>query len=72
MDDNNGKMAMALLTGALIGTAFGAAMGILYAPYKGKKTRRKIRHAAVGTAYDVSNFVKRQKEEVAKAVKDNM
>lgn len=72
MENSNGKMAMALFTGALIGTAFGAAMGILYAPYKGRKTRRKIRHAVVGTAYDVSNFVKHQKEEVAKAVKDKL
>ncbi|HLW31567.1 MAG TPA: YtxH domain-containing protein [Aequorivita sp.] len=72
MENCNGKTAMALLTGAVIGTVIGAGIGILYAPYKGRKTRRKIRHAVVGTAYDVSNFVKHSKDEIAKTVKDKL
>ncbi len=72
MENCNGKAVMALLTGAVIGTTIGAVMGILYAPYKGRKTRRKIRHAVVGTAYDVSNFVKHSKEELAKNVQDKI
>lgn len=72
MENCNGKTVMALFTGAVIGTTIGAVMGILYAPYKGRKTRRKIRHAVVGTAYDVSNFVKHSKEELVKTVEDKM
>lgn len=72
MGNYNGKTAMALLTGAVIGTVIGAGIGILYAPYKGRKTRRKIRHAVVGTAYDVSKFVKHSKDEIVKTVKDKL
>lgn len=72
MKNGNGKTALALLTGAVIGTALGATMGILYAPYKGRKSRRKIRHAVVGTAYDVSNFVKHSKDELVKTVQDKL
>mgnify|MGYP002735436742 FL=1 len=72
MENRNGKMALALLTGAVIGTAIGAGLGVLFAPYKGKKTRRKIRHSIVGTAYDVSKSLKRSKEGIIKTVKDTM
>lgn len=72
MTNRNGKTALALLTGVVIGTTIGATLGILYAPYKGRKTRRKIRHAVVGTAYDVSKLVKQSKDEITKAVQDIM
>lgn len=72
MENCNGKTVMALLGGVVIGTTIGAVMGILYAPYKGRKTRRKIKHAVVGTVYDVSNFVKHSKEELVKTVEDKM
>ncbi len=72
MTNRNGKTALALLTGVVIGTTIGAILGILYAPYKGRKTRRKIRHAVVGTAYDVSKLVKQSKDEITKAVQDIM
>jgi gas vesicle protein len=32
-----------IITGLLVGALIGGALGILYAPYKGTKTRRKLR-----------------------------
>ena len=56
MENRNGKMVMTLLTGAAIGTAIGVGVGILFAPRKGRKTRRKIKHS---------------KDELAKTAHDN-
>jgi len=42
MSNNTGSVLTALLTGAVVG----AGIGILYAPDKGKKTRKKIKKSA--------------------------
>lgn len=70
MENRNGKIVLALVTGAVIGTAIGAGMGILFAPRKGSKTRRRIRHSVVGTSYDVSKWIKRSKDELTKTARD--
>ena len=49
-ENNNGKFIGALLVGA----AIGGALGILFAPYKGSETRRKL--AAKGG--DLSDSIK--------------
>lgn len=58
----NGKLLVSLLTGATIG----AALGILYAPYKGTKTRRKIKSSVKGTTQNVSDLLHDVKEAVIK------
>ncbi|MBJ7880169.1 YtxH domain-containing protein [Gelidibacter salicanalis] len=66
MENRNRKMALVLLTGAAVGAVIGAGMGVLFAPRKGSKTRRIIRHSAVGTKHDVSNWLKHAKDELTK------
>ena len=62
MKNNKGKFLIATLAGA----AIGAGLGILYAPYKGKKIRRKIKHAMEDTADDVSGWLKNTKDDLSK------
>lgn len=50
MASNTGQTILALLTGA----AIGAALGILYAPDKGSKTREKIGEGAKKVQEDVT------------------
>lgn len=58
----NGKSLVLLLTGATIG----AALGILFAPYKGTKTRRKIKSSVKDTSKNVSGLLHDVKEAVSK------
>jgi gas vesicle protein len=56
MENSNdtGKVILSLLVGALAG----AAVGILFAPYKGSKTRKRLLGGAQGLADDVKQRVK--------------
>lgn len=66
MKNSNGKMLIALLTSA----AIGAGVGILYAPYKGRKTRKKIRHAIEDTKYGISDWFGYVKDEFTNTLND--
>jgi gas vesicle protein len=52
MNNNSGKLVLALLTGA----AIGATLGILLAPDKGSETRKKI----IGGAKDFADNLKQK------------
>lgn len=71
MKNNNEKMVMALLAGAVIGTAIGTGVGILFAPRKGSKTRRRLRHSVEGSTHDVSKWLKHSRDELTKTAYDN-
>lgn len=71
MRNGNGKTVLTLLVGAAIGTAVGAGIGILFAPHKGKKTRRRIRHSVEVTTRDVSKWLKNSKDELAETAHEN-
>ncbi|GGW43528.1 YtxH domain-containing protein [Arenibacter certesii] len=62
MTNESGNTLLALLTGA----AIGAAVGILYAPDKGTKTRKKIKEKAQQTSDDITTRVLHAKEELTK------
>ncbi|MDX1327022.1 MAG: YtxH domain-containing protein [Arenibacter sp.] len=62
MSNSSGNTLLALLTGA----AIGAGIGILYAPDKGIKTRKKIKKKARETSDDLSNRLVHAKEELTK------
>ena len=62
MTNDNGSTLLALLVGATIG----AGIGILYAPYKGAKTRRMIKEKARPTSDDIASRISHAKDELTK------
>ena len=62
MTNDSGNTLLALLTGA----AIGAGMGILYAPDKGTKTRKRIKKKAMVTSDDLTSRISLAKEELTK------
>lgn len=61
-NSNTGKTLLALLTGA----AIGAGIGILFAPDKGTKTRKKIKHNVDETSQEISKRLTRAQNELSK------
>ncbi|MCK0144074.1 YtxH domain-containing protein [Arenibacter sp. F26102] len=62
MTNESGNTLLALLTGA----AIGAGIGILYAPDKGTKTRKRIKKKAMETSDELSSRISLAKEELTK------
>ncbi len=62
MSKDSGSVLLALLTGA----AIGAGVGILYAPDKGEKTRKKIKDKALVAKDDISARISKASEELVK------
>lgn len=62
MTNDSGNTLLALLTGA----AIGAGIGILYAPDKGTKTRKRIKKRAMETTDDLTSRISHAKEELTK------
>lgn len=66
MSDNSGNILLAVLTGAIIG----AGAGILYAPDKGEKTRKKIKKNANKTKEDLSRRITQAADELTKTAEE--
>ena len=62
MTNDSGNTLLALLTGA----AIGAGIGILYAPDRGTKTRKRIKKKAMETTDDLTSRISHAKEELTK------
>ena len=62
MANDSGNVLLALLTGA----AIGAGAGILYAPDKGSKTRKKIKKKALDAKEEISSRVSQATDELTK------
>lgn len=65
-DSNEGRTGL----GLLIGAAIGVGLGILFAPRKGEKTRKKIKGKVAETSHDVSDWLTHAKDDLAKTAND--
>jgi gas vesicle protein len=63
---NTGKIIISLVLGALAG----AALGVLFAPQKGSKTRKKIADETKNFTEEIKKKVKRQTKNFKKKVKN--
>jgi gas vesicle protein len=58
--NNKGK----IITAAAIGAAAGSVLGVLFAPAKGKDTRKKIKDTGYKISADVKNSIQKGKEKI--------
>jgi len=66
MSNDSGSVLLALLTGA----AIGAGVGILYAPDKGSKTRKKIKKKAKDASEEINDRLTKATEELTKTAQN--
>lgn len=63
------KNTLKLISATLAGAVAGAAIGVLFAPAKGSKTRNKISSGADKMAKDIKKKVRNEAKSMAKAAK---
>ncbi|MGJ8736575.1 YtxH domain-containing protein [Zobellia laminariae] len=66
MSNDSGNVLLAVITGAILGVG----AGILYAPAKGEKTRKKIKKNALKTKDDISHRISQATEELTKTAEE--
>ncbi|MFA9390174.1 MAG: YtxH domain-containing protein [Prolixibacteraceae bacterium] len=64
------KHTASLIGGLLIGALAGAALGILFAPHKGSKTRSNISNGAQDIAHDLKKKMKKEAVAMRRKVRD--
>lgn len=69
MKRNNERIFQTAI-GIVIGAAIGTGLGILIAPRKGSKTRRKMRHEVSDAGRDVSDWLTDTKDDVVQTARD--
>jgi gas vesicle protein len=78
MDQDQNRQAASFISGLLLGAIIGAGVAYLTAPLPGKKTRKRLKRAAVGVREsasdrldDLADEVKGKVDEVIKGARES-
>lgn len=78
MDQDQNRQAASFISGLLLGAIIGAGVAYLTAPQPGKKTRKRLKRAAVGVREsasdrldDLADEVKGKVDEVIKGARES-
>ena len=66
----NSNSTLRVIGALVIGAVAGAAIGVLFAPDKGSRTRRKIADGVSDLTYDIKSKLKREARDLRKQAED--
>ena len=79
MDHDHERQVLNFISGLVLGAVIGAGVALLTAPHAGRRTRRRLRKAAVGLREsatdrfdDLADEVKGKVDEVLKGAKERL